>query len=471
MAQTLASDTLGLTLPANVEAPKISFAAKEIDVTEWKGDMLAVGVTEKDMSKDDNSKFENSLLRKLDSQLGGLLAEVSSEEDFTGKTGQSTVLRLPGLGSKRVGLIGLGQSASTTAAFRGLGEAVGAAAKAAQASDVAVALASFEGLSAESKLNTATAIASGTVLGLYEDNRYRSESKKPALKSVDILGLGTGPDLEKKLKQAEDVSSAVIFGRELVNSPANVLTPAVLAEEASKIASLYGDVFSATILNSEQCKELKMGSYLGVAAASANPPHFIHLRYTPPSGPAKVKLALVGKGLTFDSGTGMRPGDIVTASNGKTIEVNNTDAEGRLTLADALVYACNQGVEKIVDLATLTGACVVALGPSIAGVFTPSDDLAKEVLAASEVCGEKLWRMPLEEGYWESMKSGVADMVNTGGRPGGAITAALFLKQFVDEKVQWMHIDMAGPVWNDKKRSATGFGISTLVEWVLKNSS
>ncbi|KAG6670733.1 hypothetical protein I3843_Q041800 [Carya illinoinensis] len=511
MARMLAPDTLGLTLPANVEAPKISFAAKDIDVTEWKGDMLAVG-------------FENSLLRKLDSQLGGLLAEVSSEEDFTGKTGQSTVLRLPGLGSKRVGLIGLGQSASTTAAFRGLGEAVGAAAKAAQASDVAVALASFEGLSAESKLNTATAIASGTVLGLYEDNRYRSESKKPALKSVDILGLGAGPDLEKKLKQAEVVSSAVIFGRELVNSPANVLTPAVLAEEASKIASLYGDVFSATILNAEQCKELKMGSYLGVAAASANPPHFIHLRYTPPSGPAKVKLALVGKGLTFDSGgyniktgpicsielmkfdmagsaavlgaakaiglikppgvevhfivaacenmisgTGMRPGDIVTASNGKTIEVNNTDAEGRLTLADALVYACNQGVEKIVDLATLTGACRVALGLSIAGVFTPSDDLAKEVLAASEVSGEKLWRMPLEEGYWESMKSGVADMVNTGDRPGGAITAALFLKQFVDEKVQWMHIDMGGPA--SKKRSATGFGISTLVEWVLKNSS
>jgi leucyl aminopeptidase len=131
-------------------------------VTEWKGDILAVGVTEKDMSKDDNSKFENSILKKLDSQLGGLLAEASSEEDFTGKAGQSTVLRLPGLGSKRVGLIGLGQSASTTAAFRGLGEAVAAAAKAAQASDVAIVLASSEGLSTESKLNTATAIASGT---------------------------------------------------------------------------------------------------------------------------------------------------------------------------------------------------------------------------------------------------------------------------------------------------------------------
>jgi leucyl aminopeptidase len=131
-------------------------------VTEWKGDILAVGVTEKDMSKDDNSKFENSILKKLDSQLGGLLAEASSEEDFTGKVGQSTVLRLPGLGSKRVGLIGLGQSASTPAAFRSLGEAVAAAAKAAQASDVAIVLASSEGLSAESKLNTAKAIASGT---------------------------------------------------------------------------------------------------------------------------------------------------------------------------------------------------------------------------------------------------------------------------------------------------------------------
>ncbi|XP_028101259.1 leucine aminopeptidase 1-like [Camellia sinensis] len=529
MAHSLARATLGLTHPAQIEPPKISFSAKSIDLVEWKGDILAVGVTEKDMVKDGNLKFQNSILKKLDSHLGGLLAEASLEEDFTGKAGQSTVLRLAGLGSKRVGLIGLGQSASTTLAYRSLGEAVAAAAKAARASNVAIVLASPEGLSAESKLNTASAIASGTVLGTYEDIRFKSESKKPpsALKSVDILGLGTGPELEKKLKYAEDVCSAIIFGKELVNSPANVLTPGVLAEEASKIASMYSDVLSATILNVDQCKELKMGSYLGVAAASANPPHFIHLCYKPSSGPVKAKLALVGKGLTFDSGgyniktgpgcsiefmkfdmggsaaavlgtakalgqikpagvevhfivaacenmisgTGMRPGDIVTASNGKTIEVNNTDAEGRLTLADALVYACNQGVEKIVDLATLTGACVVALGPSIAGVFTPSDDLAKEVLAASEVAGEKLWRMPLEESYWESMKSGVADMVNTGGRQGGAITAALFLKQFVSEKVQWMHIDMAGPVASDKKRLATGFGISTLVEWVMKNSS
>ncbi|KAE9601727.1 putative aminopeptidase [Lupinus albus] len=519
------SHTLGLTHPSIIQPPNIAFSAKEIDVTEWKGDILAVGVTVKDLARDSNSNFENSILKKLDSKLGGLLAEASSEEDFSGKVGQSTFLRIAGFGSKRVGLIGLGQLASTPAAFKGFGEAVAAAAKSAHASNAAVVLASSEGLSAQSKLSSAYAIASGAVLGLFEDNRYKSASKKPALSSVDIIGLGSGPELDKKLKYAGDVSSGIIFGRELVNSPANVLTPGVLAEEASKVASTYSDVFTSTILNADQCKELKMGSYLGVAEASANPPHFIHLRYKPPSGPVNVKLALVGKGLTFDSGgyniktgpgcsiefmkfdmggsaavfgaakalgqikplgvevhfivaacenmisgTGMRPGDIVTASNGKTIEVNNTDAEGRLTLADALVYACNQGVEKIVDLATLTGACVVALGPSIAGVFTPNDDLAKEVLEAAEVSGEKLWRMPLEESYWESMKSGVADMVNTGGRQGGAISAALFLKQFVDEKVQWMHIDMAGPVSNDK-HSATGFGIATLVEWVLKNAS
>ncbi|QCD80505.1 leucine aminopeptidase 1-like [Vigna unguiculata] len=526
MSQTLARATLGLTHPSNIETPKISFTAKDVDVTEWKGDILAVGVTEKDLARDAKSRFENVILSKIDSKLGGILAEVSSEEDFSGKVGQSTVVRITGHGSKRVSLIGLGQSPSTPAPFKGLGEAVVAAAKSYQASSVAVVLASSEGLSAPSKLSTAYAIASGAVLGLFEDNRYKSEAKKPTLQSVDIIGLGTGPELEKKLKYAGDVSSGIIFGRELVNSPANVLTPGVLAEEAANIASTYSDVFTAKILNAEQCAELKMGSYLGVAAASANPPHFIHLCYKPPSGPVNVKLALVGKGLTFDSGgyniktgpgcsielmkfdmggsaavlgtakalglikppgvevhfivaacenmisgTGMRPGDVVTASNGKTIEVNNTDAEGRLTLADALVYACNQGVEKIIDLATLTGACVVALGPSIAGVFTPSDDLAKEIFEASDVSGEKLWRLPMEESYWETMKSGVADMVNTGGRQGGAIIAALFLKQFVDEKVQWMHIDMAGPVWNDKKRSATGFGIATLVEWVLKNGS
>ncbi|KAK1429716.1 hypothetical protein QVD17_11933 [Tagetes erecta] len=525
MTHALAKANLGLTYPAQIDSHKISFTPKDIDLVEWKGDILAVGVTEKDMTKDENSKFQNVVLKNLDSQLNGLLSEVSREEDFTGKAGQSTILRLSGLGTKRVSLIGLGNG-PTGSSYRSLGESVASLAKASQANNVAVAVASSQELTPELMHATASAIATGTLLGTYEDNRFKSESKKLGLNSVDFLGLGAGPEIEKKLKYSQEVCSGVILGKELVNAPPNVLTPEVLAEEAVKIASTYSDVFTATILDTEQCKELKMGSFLAVAAASENPPKFIHLCYKPPTGSVKTKLALVGKGLTFDSGgyniktgpgclielmkfdmggsaavlgaakalgqikppgvevhfivaacenmisgTGMRPGDILTASNGKTIEVNNTDAEGRLTLADALVFACNQGVDKIVDLATLTGACIVALGPSIAGIFTPNDNLAKEVVAASEVAGEKLWRLPMEESYWDSMKSGVADMVNTGGRQGGSITAALFLKQFIGENVEWLHIDMAGPVWNDKKKAATGFGVSTLVEWVVANST
>ncbi|CAI7801812.1 unnamed protein product [Closterium sp. NIES-54] len=170
------------------------------------------------------------------------------------------------------------------------------------------------------------------------------------------------------------------------------------------------------------------------------------------------------------SGGGMKPGDIITASNGKTIEVNNTDAEGRLTLADALLYAQQQGVEKIVDVATLTGACIIALGNDIAGLFTPNDELSAELEASSKACGDKVWRMPMEEAYWEGMRSKHADMLNTGGREGGSITAALFLKQFVAEGLPWAHLDIAGPVWSEKKGGGTGFGASLLYHWVASHS-
>ncbi|HEY9845986.1 MAG TPA: hypothetical protein V6D03_07280, partial [Candidatus Caenarcaniphilales bacterium] len=171
------------------------------------------------------------------------------------------------------------------------------------------------------------------------------------------------------------------------------------------------------------------------------------------------------------SGRALHPGDILTASNGKTIEINNTDAEGRLTLADSLVFAEKLGVDAIVDLATLTGACVVALGDDIAGLWTPEEKIATQLTQASELAGEKLWRMPLEEKYFEVMKSPIADMKNTGSRAGGSITAALFLKQFVKE-TPWAHLDVAGPVWSDKENGynnagATGYGVRTLVNWVL----
>ena len=171
------------------------------------------------------------------------------------------------------------------------------------------------------------------------------------------------------------------------------------------------------------------------------------------------------------SGGAIHPGDIVRASNGKTIEINNTDAEGRLTLADALVYACGLEPDAVVDLATLTGACVIALGEEIACLWSPSDGLAEALQRAGEQAGENLWRMPLRASYREGLKSGLADMKNTGPRPGGSITAALFLQDFVSPEVSWAHLDIAGTVWSDKGRGldpagATGFGVRTLVNWV-----
>jgi leucyl aminopeptidase len=259
-----------------------------------------------------------------------------------------------------------------------------------------------------------------------------------------------------------------------------------------------------------------MGAYLGVAQGSDLPPKFIHLTYTP-SGEVKRRVALVGKGLTFDSGGynlkgpgsmiemmkfdmggsaavlgaaraigqlrpadvevhvlvascenmisggAIHPGDVLRASNGKTIEINNTDAEGRLTLADALVYACKLEPDAVVDLATLTGACVIALGDEIAGLWSNNDELAAALNAASKEAGEAFWRMPLRGSYKEGLKSPIADLKNTGPRPGGSITAALFLQDFISEGRPWAHLDIAGTVWSDKGPEPQG--AVSLMRW------
>ncbi|PSN12155.1 leucyl aminopeptidase, partial [filamentous cyanobacterium CCP5] len=348
---------------------------------------------------------------------------------------------------------------------------------------------------------------------------FKSEAndKSIALEAVHLLDLA---GQEAAIAKAEHICDGVILARELVSSPPNVVTPEYLADTAQRIADTYG--LDIEILEKEDCEKLGMGAYLGVGQASDLPPKFIHLTYRPNA--PKRKLAVIGKGLTFDSGglnikgsgsgiemmkidmggaaatfgaaeaiaqikpdvevhfisaatenmisgRALHPGDILTASNGKTIEVNNTDAEGRLTLADALVFAEKLGVDAIVDLATLTGACMIALGDDIAGLFSPDDELATELLQASATAGEKIWRMPMEESYFDGLRSIVADMKNTGPRPGGAITAALFLKQFVKD-TPWAHLDVAGPVWTEKESSyrnpgGTGYGVRTLVQWIL----
>ncbi|HIK41405.1 leucyl aminopeptidase [Thermoleptolyngbya sp. M55_K2018_002] len=479
---------------------------------DWSGDLLVVGLFEDgiDLGGD---------LAALDEKLAGTLQELIAEVEFKGKPENSAAARV-GSNSpvRKVGVVGLGKAENLTLdGLRRAAAAVARLAKREKAKTLGLSLPLWN----QDASATAQAIAEGIELTLHQDSRFKSgedDKKAPPLERVDLLGL-EGQDAA--LTRARQISLGVILARELVSAPANIVTPITMAETAEAIAREYG--LEIEILEQAECEKLGMGAFLGVAKASDLPPKFIHMTYRPAGTPRK-KLAIVGKGLTFDSGGlnikgagsgiemmktdmggaaatfgaakaiaqiqpdvevhfisavtenmisghAMHPGDILTASNGKTIEINNTDAEGRLTLADALVFAEKLGVDAIVDLATLTGACIVALGEDMAGLWSPSDELAAAILAAAEPAGEKFWRMPLEEKYFDGMKSVVADMKNTGPRAGGAITAALFLKQFVKD-TPWAHLDVAGPVWIDKdsgynNAGGTGFAVRTLVNWVL----
>ncbi|MCL1469281.1 leucyl aminopeptidase [Argonema antarcticum] len=490
----------------------MDFRATDTPRLDWSGDGLAIGF------------FEDAVeltgdLAQLDDKFGGILQELIAETEFKGKEGSSVSTRVGNSGSpvRKIILVGLGKAEALK--LNSLRRSAAAAARSAKKEKCKTLGLSLPVWNNDSGL-TVGAIVEGIELALHQDNRFKSESEDKGLQleQVDLLGLS---GQEEAINRAKQICAGVILARELVAAPANEVTPVTMAETALKLAEEFGLV--AEILEQEDCEKLGMGAFLGVAKASELPPKFIHLTYKPEGTPRR-KLAIVGKGLTFDSGglnikgvgsgiemmkidmggaaatlgaakaiaqlkpdvevhfitattenmisgRAMRPGDILKASNGKTIEVNNTDAEGRLTLADALVFAEKLGVDAIIDLATLTGACVIALGDDIAGLWSPNDAVANEIVQAAEVAGEKLWRMPLEEKYFDGLKSPIADMKNTGPRPGGSITAALFLKQFIKE-TPWAHLDVAGPVWADKENGynnvgATGYGVRTLVNWVL----
>ncbi|VEP14799.1 putative cytosol aminopeptidase [Hyella patelloides LEGE 07179] len=477
---------------------------------DWTGGTLALGILEEatELTGD---------LQQLDEKLSGVISELIAEEEFKGKSGSTVTTRLSGNEAfRKLTLVGLGKAEDLNVdSYRSTAAAIARSAE--KDKNLGISL-PIEGDSAA----ITQAITEGIHLALHQDNRFKSdvENQTPKLETVEILGL-SGQDTA--ISQGETIVSGVILARELVNAPANEVTPVTMAETAQKLADEYG--LEIKILEQADCESFEqgMGAYLGVAKASDIPPKFIHLIYKP-AGTAKRKVAIVGKSLTFDSGglnlkTGgsgietmkmdmgggaatlgaakaiaqikpdvevhficaatenmisgkaMHPGDILKAANGKTIEVNNTDAEGRLTLADALVYAESLKVDAIVDLATLTGACIVALGNDIAGMWSTDESLAGELKTAAESAGEKFWQLPMEDKYFEGLKSKIADMKNTGPRAGGSITAALFLKQFIKE-TPWAHLDVAGPVWSDKpsginNAGGTGFPVKTLVNWVL----
>jgi len=512
-------DLVARVIPESKPEDALTITAASVGVGEWQGDLVIIPLYS--ASKEDKKEGEDAPLaqltpaaKELDGILNGAVSEMIQEYKFKGNAGEKVVSFLPGNAIKRVALVGAGDASKVTPdTLQSLGASIASVANDNKAKKALLA-------GAPDKMTEA--LPTGIFLNLYSDNRFRTGdniSKPPTLTSLEIAGVDAGT-VDDLVSKARGICSGVRLARDLVGAPPNFLTPSSMAGIAEKIGKETG--MEVKILDEAKCKQMGMGSYLGVAQGAIEPPKFIHMKYNPSSGNAKKKVALIGKGLTFDSGgynlkagagsmielmkfdmggsaavlgaaqsigllkpedvevhfivaacenmlsdRAMRPGDILTASNGKTIEVINTDAEGRLTLADALIYAEDLKVDKIVDLATLTGACIISLGNEYAGMWSPNDELASELESSAKETGEKLWRMPLVESYKEELKSKIADLKNVGGRAGGSITAALFLNEFV-KKTPWAHIDMAGPVWDSKNGAGTGYGVRTLVNFVQK---
>ena len=369
------------------------------------------------------------------------------------------------------------------------------------------------------------AAVEGAYVGNFDPDTYKSDRKDQLIQEITLLA-PAGTDrgaLEKALAEARVMGESQNFTRELVNEPGNRMTPTMLAERARKmVAEVNSPHLAIEVLGPEKIRELKMGAFWSVAQGSDEPAQLIVMRYSPPGAPEKPVLGLVGKGITFDSGgisikpaDGMekmkydmaggaamlgamraiallqpkvkvigivcatenmpsgkaqKPGDVQIAMSGKSIEIINTDAEGRLVLADGLAYARQLGATHLIDAATLTGAVVVALGGVNAGVFANNDDMYARFEKAEQRAGEKMWRMPLDDEYRELIRSGIADIKNTGGRYGGAISAAMFLKEFVED-IPWIHLDIAGTAWTEEAKSwialgPSGIAVRSIVEFV-----
>lgn len=458
----------------------------------------------------------------IDAELDGELATLLADNGFTGK-GASTFIT-PTFGktaARRVIVVGLGDADAITE--DGLRLAYGTAvttARDAGAKSVAASL-------PNSKFNTIVQVAEAADLATYRFEKYVGAAGTPstkAIESITITGDATQAEADAAITEGRSVASAVALARDLVNEPGSVINPVTFAELAQQIADEQG--FEYEELTPVEMEAAGMGAIQAVGKGSAIPPRLIRLTYRPGHDAGDSRsIGLVGKCITFDtggysikpydgmlemkgdmaggaavlgamaalracgcqhivhgvicaaenmiSGEAFRPGDILTAMNGVTMEILSTDAEGRLVLADGLVYTARQGAQEMVDLATLTGAIVVALGDGTAGLFCNNDDLAGRLEGAAKAAGERVWRMPLTEELKEQIKGDIGDIKNTGGRSGGAITAALFL-QYFSEGLPWAHLDIAGCNRASKPsaytpKGATGWGVRTLLEYVTRS--
>ncbi len=458
-----------------------------------------------------------------DRQLDGLIKRVYKAGDFQGKAGTTMLLPLEGtVPWKRVILAGAGKPDSLDAAgYRKIVMAALERLKDCGASHALIALADLPVKDRDLAWRVAF-IARSAEESLYRFHEFKSE-KAPAIKlkqiTVDAPGAEDG-ELKKALTAGTAIGHGMNFARDLGNTPGNVCNPKWLAKEAKQLSKEFSHI-QTEILDEKQMKELGMNSLLSVSAGSAEPARLIVMEYR--GGKAKDKpYVLVGKGITFDSGgislkpgeamdemkydmcgaasvmgamravaeikpainvvavvasaenmpggSATRPGDIVKTMSGQTVEILNTDAEGRLVLCDALTYVDRFKPATVIDVATLTGACIIALGNQASGLMSNNDDLAKELLAAGERTGDRAWQLPLWDGYQSQLDSNFADMQNIGGRPAGTITAACFLSRFT-KKYTWAHLDIAGTAWlSGKQKGATGRPVPLLVDYLLSHA-
>ena len=459
----------------------------------------------------------------VEAGVGGFDAAVLDASGFEGKAEQ---VHLQPVDGGFAGLVGVGLASDVTEATIRRAGAV-TARSCSRHARVAVRLPRDSGVDGAAARQ---ALAEGAILGGYRYTAFKSSpdgsnggngsNGAPKLARVDIVG-STSAAAKEALARGSAIAAGVCVARDLSNEPGGSLTAPAFARKAAAIARKAG--LKSKVWTVAEIKKERLGGLLGVNRGSTQPPRFVELTYEPAADPAAT-LAYVGKGITFDAGglsiktaQGMmamkmdmcgaaavigamsvlpvvgapvrvkgylpmtdnmlggdatRPGDVLTIRNGKTIEVLNTDAEGRLILADALSLASEDEPDAIVDLATLTGACMVALGPSIAGLMGNDEPLIDEIRAAADRAGERVWPLPLPADYAKQFESNVADMKNIGGNHGGALTAGLILQQFVADGIPWAHLDIAGPARAESDdgeitKGGTGFGVRTLVELAL----
>jgi leucyl aminopeptidase len=484
--------------------------------------LVAVVLDHANAGSGEKDKEPELKVASTDAAVQAVAADLLASGEVTAKSFETNLLHKPSnLKAKRLLLVS-GGSAKKFSAYD-LRRIAGTAARALKSRGIrSFAFVAPTGIPEDEAV---CAIVEGVYVGNFDPDYYRSDRKDQKIDAVAVVAGGDKTALERAANEAQIVGESQNFTRDLVNEPSNRMTPTILAERAKKMSAEVG--LKCEVYGPDKIKEMKMGAFWSVAQGSDEPPALIVMTYEPSGAPAKPVLGLVGKGITFDtggisikpadgmekmkydmaggatmigamraiallkpkvkvigivcatenmpSGKAQKPGDVQIAMSGKSIEIINTDAEGRLVLADGLYYARQLGCTHLVDAATLTGAVVVALGYTNAGIFANDEDMYDRFKAANTKAGEKMWRMPLDEEYKDQIRSSIADIMNSGGRWGGAATAAMFLKEFAED-TPWIHLDIAGTAWmEDQKpwiaKGPSGIALRSLVEFVKSFAS